>query len=88
MLILILLLIGTINTTLNMDDINANTAVLSIYDPVFDYNDTNTITKIDDVRLIKNNHTEACFTRVIPSPPSTVYPPFHIMDHEPYCIDP
>ena len=47
-----------------MDDINANTAVLSIYDPVFDYNDTNTITKIDDIRLIKNNHTEACFTRV------------------------
>ena len=47
-----------------MDDINANTAVLSIYDPVLDNTNTNANTNTHDVRLMKNNHTEAWFTRV------------------------
>jgi len=59
-------ILGTITTTLTMEDINSNTAVLNIYDPVIDRK-PNTKTKIDanqDVRLSSINQTEAWFTRL------------------------
>ena len=59
-------ILGTITTTLSIEDINSNTAVLNIYDPVIDRK-PNIKTKIDanqDVRLSSINQTEAWFTRL------------------------
>lgn len=58
-------ILGTTATTLTMDDINPNTAVLNIFDPILDRNSKETKSKkSEDARLSKNNHTEAWFTRV------------------------
>lgn len=56
-------ILGTIATTLNFDDINTNTAVLSIYDPELDRKPCSfTTTKKEIYR--QNKCTEAFFTRL------------------------